>query len=112
MKIRLAQELVERFHGAQAAKAAKADFEAQFSKGEVPDDIPEFVLSLDEITVYLPRVLREAGLVESTSEAKRLIKQSAVSINGKKVQSEEIEAQGPQVVLKIGKRRFLRIIRR
>jgi tyrosyl-tRNA synthetase len=112
VKIRLAQELVERFHGARAGEAAKADFEAQFSRGEVPDDIPEFGLSPDEMTVYLPRVLKEAGLVESTSEARRLIKQGAISIDGKKVQSEEIEAQGPQVVLKVGKRRFLRVIRR
>jgi tyrosyl-tRNA synthetase len=112
LKIRLAQELVERFHGAQAAEAAKADFEAQFSRGEFPDDIPEFELSPDEKTIYLPKILKEAGLVESTSEARRLIKQSAVSIDGKKVQSEEIEAHGPQVILKVGKRRFLRVIRR
>jgi tyrosyl-tRNA synthetase len=112
LKMRLAQELVERFHGARAAEAAKADFEAQFIRGEVPDDIPEFKLSPDEKTIYLPRVLREAGLVESTSEARRLIKQGAVSIDGKKVQSEEIEAQGPKAVLKVGKRRFLRVIRR
>ncbi len=110
VKTRLAQELVERFHGARAAEAAKADFEAQFSRGEVPDDIPEFKLSPDEKTIYLPRVLKEAGLVESTSDARRLIKQGAVSIDGTKVRSEEIEVQAPQTVLKVGKRRFLRII--
>ncbi|MDL1959060.1 MAG: tyrosine--tRNA ligase [Deltaproteobacteria bacterium] len=109
VKIRLAQELVERFHGARAAEIAKADFEAQFSRGEVPDDIPEFKLSPDEKTIYLPRVLREVGLVESTSSARRLIKQGAVSIDGNKVQSEEIEVQGPKAVLKVGKRRFLRV---
>jgi tyrosyl-tRNA synthetase len=112
LKIRLAQELVERFHGVQAAEAAKADFDAQFSRGEVPDDIPEFGLSPDEKTIYLPKILKEAGLVESTSGARRLIKQDAVSIDGNKVRSEEIEVQGPQVVLKVGKRRFLRVIRR
>ncbi len=111
VKTRLAQELVERFHGARAAEAAKANFEAQFSRGEVPDDIPEFKLSPDEKTIYLPKVLKEAGLVESTSDARRLIKQGAVSIDGNKVQSEEIEVQAPQTVLKVGKRRFLRIMR-
>ncbi|MEA1991350.1 MAG: tyrosine--tRNA ligase [Thermodesulfobacteriota bacterium] len=110
VKIRLAQELVERFHGARAAEAAKADFEAQFSRGEVPDDIPEFKLSPDEKTIYLPRVLKEAGLVASTSDARRLIKQGAVSIDGNKVQSAEIEVQASQAVLKVGKRRFLRIM--
>jgi len=109
VKARLAQELAERFHGARAAEAAKADFEAQFSRGEVPDDIPEFKLSPDEKTIYLPKVLKEAGLVASTSDARRLIKQGAVSIDGNKVQSEEIEVQAPQTVLKVGKRRFLRV---
>ncbi|RPI50440.1 MAG: tyrosine--tRNA ligase, partial [Deltaproteobacteria bacterium] len=85
VKTRLAQELVERFHGYQAAWAAKADFEAQFSRGEVPDDIPEFRLSSEEKTIYLPGILKESGLVASTSEARRLIKQSAVSIDGNKV---------------------------
>jgi tyrosyl-tRNA synthetase len=112
VKIRLAQELVERFHGARAAEAAKADFEAQFSRGEVPDDIPEFKLSPDQKTIYIPRVLKEAGLAGSTSDARRLIKQGAVSIDGKKVRSEEIQVQGPQAVLKVGKRRFLRVIHR
>ena len=111
VKTRLAQELVERFHGDRAAGAAKADFEAQFSRGEVPDDIPEFKLSPDEKTIYLPKILKEAGLVESTSDARRLIKQGAVSIDGNKVQSEEIEVHAPQTVLKVGKRRFLRIMR-
>jgi tyrosyl-tRNA synthetase len=112
VKTRLAKELTERFHGDQAAGTAKADFEAQFSRGEVPDDIPEFKLSPDEKTIYLPRVFKEAGLVASTSEARRLIKQSAVSIDGNKVQSEEIEVRAPRAVLKVGKRRFLRIVRR
>jgi len=111
VKARLAQELAERFYGARAAEAAKADFEAQFSRGEVPDDIPEFKLSPDEKTIYLPRVLKEAGLVASTSDARRLIKQGAVSVYGTKVLSEEIEVYTPQAVLKVGKRRFLRVIR-
>ncbi|MEA3385614.1 MAG: tyrosine--tRNA ligase [Thermodesulfobacteriota bacterium] len=109
VKTRLALELVERFQGDQAAGAAKVDFEARFSRGEVPDDIPEFRLSSDEKTIYLPRVLKEAGLVASTSDARRLIKQGAVSIDGTKVQAEEIEVRAPQAVLKVGKRRFLRV---
>lgn len=112
VKTRLAQELVEKFHGDRAAGAARAGFEAQFSRGEVPDDIPEFRLSSGEKTIYLPRVLKEAGLVASTSDARRLIKQGAVSIDGKKLQAEEIEVRASQAVLKVGKRRFLRIMRR
>lgn len=111
IKMQLAYELVKRFHGPQAADSAKKDFEAQFSRGEIPDDIPEVKLSLNEKTIYLPRVLKEASVVESTSIARQLIKQGAVSIDGNKIYSEEIEVQGPQLVLKIGKRRFLRLIR-
>jgi len=109
VKVRLAQELVQRFHGARAAEAARADFEAQFTRREVPDDIPNFRLCPDEKTIYLPRILKEAGLVDSNSEARRLIKQGAVSVDGNKVRSEEIEVQASTAVLKVGKRRFLRV---
>jgi len=109
VKGRLAKELVQRFHGAKAAEDAKADFEAQFSRREVPDDIPDFRLSPDEETIYLPSILKEAGLVDSNSEARRLIKQGAVSVDGNKVQSEEIKIQASMAILKVGKRRFLRI---
>ncbi|NIA08978.1 MAG: tyrosine--tRNA ligase [Nitrospiraceae bacterium] len=110
VKMDLAGELVARFHGAQAAEAARAGFEAQFSKRQVPEDILEFHLSPDTQTVYLPKLLKEAALVKSTSEARRLIRQGAVSIDGTKIGSEEIEFHGAEVILKIGKRRFLRII--
>ncbi len=110
IKVQFAQELVQRFHGASAAEVARADFEAQFSRGEIPDDIPDFRLSLDEKTIYLPRILKEAGLVESASEARRLIKQGAVSVDGNKVHSEEIEFHTSPAVLKVGKRRFLRVL--
>ena len=110
VKMDLAEELVARFHGAQAAGAARAGFEAQFSKRQVPEDIMEFRLSPGVKVVYLPKVLKEAALVKSSSEARRLIRQGAVSIDGTKIWSEEIGLQGTEGVLKVGKRRFLRII--
>jgi len=110
VKMDLAEELVARFHGAQAAEAARAGFEAQFSKKQVPEGILKFHLPPGTQTIYLPKVLKETALVKSSSEARRLIRQGAVSIDGTKIGSEEIELQGAEVILKIGKRRFLRII--
>jgi len=111
IKSQLAFELVARYHGEEAAKKAKTQFEAQFSRGEVPEDIPEYSLPTDiEDKIYLPRVLKEAGLVKSMSEARRLIKQGAVSLQGEKIRQEEIGRPSPGSVLKVGKRRFLRLI--
>ncbi len=111
VKARLAMELVSRFHGRDAAEAARRQFDAQFARGEIPDDIPEYILddSRDRAAVFLPRVLREAGLVKSTSEARRLIKQGAVTMDGHKISTDEIAVPG-KAVLKVGKRRYLRLL--
>ncbi len=107
VKMELAMELVARFHGQQAAEKAKEGFVAQFSKGQVPDDVP--VAELDcSSPAFLPKLLKEQGLVQSTSEARRLIKQGAVSVDGAKVQGEEVSL-GEGQVIKVGKRRYLRI---
>ena len=76
----------------------------------MPDDIPVFDIEIKAgEKVYLPRVMKEAGLAKSNSEAKRLIKQGAVSIDGKKVGGEEVDLPSTDVILKVGKRRFARI---
>ncbi len=110
-KEQLAFELVARYHGEEAAKRAKEGFEAQFSKGEIPEDIPEYPLPADAGSkIYIPKVLKEAGLVKSTSEARRLIKQGAISLDGSKFSQEEIEKPAPGSILKVGKRRYLRLV--
>ncbi len=112
IKARLAMELVERFHGQDAAAHAREAFEAQFGRGEVPEDIPELKLptGIQGGKIYLPRILKDAGLVKSASEARRLIKQGAVSLDGHKLTTEEIEIQDLPKVLKVGKRRYLRLM--
>ena len=112
VKIRLAMELVSRFHGKEAADTAKARFEAQFARKEIPEDIPEYSLKadVDRKRIFLPRILKDAGMVKSTSEARRLIKQGAVTMEGQKVSTEEVAIPEAGAVLKIGKRRFLRIL--
>ncbi len=110
-KAQLAYELVARYHGEEAAKKARERFEAQFSKGQVPEDVPEYPLPTDsEQKIFIPRLLKEAGLVKSTSEARRLIKQGAVSLNGTKLRQEEIDRPGSGAILKVGKRRYLRLV--
>ncbi len=111
VKARLAMELVARYHGEDAAQKARQRFEAQFSRGEIPEDVPEYEIPKDEgDTIFLPRLLKNAGLVKSTSEARRLIKQGAVSLNGKKLDKEEIERPDSGSILKVGKRRFLKLV--
>lgn len=109
VKQQLARELTARFHGDEAAQAAEKSFETVFKKGGIPDDVPEYHCDSAE-PVPLPNLLADAGLVKSTSEARRMIKQSAVSIDGEKVTDGNlvIEPAG-EILVKVGKRRFCKI---
>ncbi len=112
VKADFAWEMVARFHGPEAADKARSGFEAQFSRKEIPEDIPVYEVGAGERHIFLPTVLREAGLCKSASEARRLIKQGAVSLDGRKVASEELDVTGSDMVFKVGKRRYLRVISR
>lgn len=107
IKVKLAMELVARFHSTEAAQAALQDFETRFSKNAIPDEMPEFVF---EGEMPLANLLREAGLVATTSEAYRMIKQNAVKINGKKIEDTKLVfSKLDQDVIQVGKRKFARI---
>jgi len=110
VKVQLAKELVARFHDQDAADAAERNFEQVFKKHELPEDIPEKELAVDGETVWLPKLLQEAGLVKSTSDGRRMVKQNAVSVDGQKVTDvdTDISAQGT-ALLQVGKRRFCRV---
>ncbi len=110
VKVRLARELVARFHDQDAADAAEKNFEQVFKKHELPDDIPEKTVSAEGDTVWLPKLLLQAELVKSTSDGRRMVKQNAVSVDGEKVSdvNAEIPADG-EVLLKVGKRRFCKV---
>nr|WP_305042980.1 tyrosine--tRNA ligase [Geoalkalibacter sp.] len=106
----LAREMVERFHGAAAARQAEEDFVRQFKQKEIPDDILTLQLSFAE-PVWICRLLADAGLVASNGEARRLVQQGAVRINGERVDNPEFEvAPVGEVILQAGKRRFARVI--
>lgn len=107
VKIKLALELIERFHSAEAAQSALKDFETKFSKNAIPDEMPEFTFNE---AMPLANLLKEAGLVGSTSDAHRMIKQGAVKLNGEKIEDGRITVEAcNKQVYQVGKRKFARI---
>jgi len=110
VKIRLGLEMVTRFHGQPAAERAHQSFVQRFQQREMPDEIPELELAGQGKGLAVPRILKEAGLVASTSEAMRLMKQGGVRIDGEKAEDPTLEvAAGEAHVFQVGKRKFLRI---
>jgi tyrosyl-tRNA synthetase len=110
VKVAFAKEIVARFHGPAAAKAALADFEARFKHDEIPEDIREVSLSAKGDGLALPQVLKQAGLTASTSEALRMIEQGGVKVNGERVSDKALTlARGERCVVQVGKRKFARV---
>ncbi len=111
VKILLAKEIIARFHDEAAAEAAHQDFIQRFSKNALPDDSPEVVVSTDTASMPIANLLKEAGLVDSTSEAIRMIKQGAVKLNGEhKIDDTKLEiAAGSSEIYQVGKRKFAKV---
>lgn len=110
VKFVLGMEIVERFHGKEAADGALQGFKNQFQKGAIPDDIPEVTIETENGKIGLALLLKNAGLCVSTSDAMRMVKQNAVSINGEKIQDpKQLIASGTQAVFQVGKRKFAKI---
>ena len=107
----LALEIVERYHGKELSIKAKEEFEHIFKDKGLPDEIPVFKLTRGNDKMWLPEIMKDAGLTKSTSEAIRLIRQGAVSVNGKKWGSPDNTLAEGEYLLKVGKRKFLKIIR-
>jgi tyrosyl-tRNA synthetase len=109
-KFELAEEIVARFHDAAAADAAKQEFISRFREGAMPEDMPEVTLASEGGTLGLARLLKSAGLVSSTSEAFRMIKQGAVRIDGERVEDRALTIDaGSTNVYQVGRRRFARV---
>ena len=110
IKFRLGEELVARFHDEAAAAAAREAFVARFQKGAMPDEMPEVSVSCGGGDIPIANALKEAGLVSSTSEALRMLKQGAVKIDGEKIEDRGLVLATASVqVCQVGKRRFARI---
>ena len=109
-KFELAMELVERFHDRTASAEAKAEFVSRFQKGEMPDTIEEVSVPSRDGSLGIAHLLKEAGLVSSTSEAFRMIKQGAVKIDGARIEDKSLQiSAGSTSVYQVGKRRFSRV---
>jgi len=110
VKVRLAQEIVERFHGRAAAEAALADFEARFRRNEAPTDLVEQVIDVPADGAHIVQVLKSSGVCPSTSEAYRMIEQGGVRVNGEKVSDKAMKlGAGATYVLQVGKRKFAKV---
>jgi tyrosyl-tRNA synthetase len=105
-KVLLAREITERFHGRTATDAAEADF-ALRARGGIPDQIPAFTLA--GAPLGIGALLKQAGLVPSTSEALRLIEQGGVRIDGGVVSDKGLKVGAGSVVVQVGKRKFARV---
>ncbi|MDH5638395.1 MAG: tyrosine--tRNA ligase [Nitrospinota bacterium] len=110
-KVDLGREIVARFHSEEDAVKAADEFERVFASGKLPDDIPVSTFNWDENgEAWLPKALQEVGLVSSSSDGRRMIKQGAVSVDGVKISDQDYKIRrGREKLVKIGKRRFLRL---
>lgn len=110
VKFELGIEIVARFHGQDAANAARDEFVARFREGAMPDEIPECTLATEDGRLGIAHLLRGAELVSSTSEAFRMIKQGAVRIDGQRVEDRSLTLDaGTSHIYQVGKRRFARV---
>ncbi len=110
LKRRLAALIVERFHSREDASDAETAFDRIFVEKELPEEIPGKEVECAEAEIWLPGLLKKVGLVSSSSEGKRMVKQGAVYIEGDRVESEQFDIpESRVVVIKVGKRRFLRV---
>ncbi|MBL4783764.1 MAG: tyrosine--tRNA ligase [Porticoccaceae bacterium] len=109
IKVKLALEIVERFHDDVAAKKAQVEFESRFKHGQVPDDVKSIILNSKQ-ALPIANVLKEAGLTSSTSESFRMIKQGAVKIDGMKVEDKKLLlGLGCECLMQVGKRKFVKV---
>lgn len=105
-KMQLAQQVVTQFYDEKQAEKSRVEFESTFSQGQIPDDVPEFIIE-KAVDKRLFAVLVSAGVAPSVNEARRLLKQGAISFEGEKISSEDWDLK--EGTLRIGKRRFLRL---
>ncbi len=110
IKFELAEELVGRFHGAGSGERARQNFVARFQRHQLPEDLPEVTVTAPVEGLPLPNLLKEAGLVGSTSEARSMLRQGAVRLDGERVEDVDLRfASGSRHVVQIGKRRIARV---
>ncbi|WED22419.1 tyrosine--tRNA ligase [Vibrio sp. JC009] len=106
IKILLAKEIIARFHSEADAEAAEQEFISRFQKGNIPDEMPEFEF---EAGIAIANLLKDAGLVNSTSDAMRMIRQGAAKLDGEKIEDTKLIPEAGTAVYQVGKRKFARV---
>ena len=109
VKFELAREIVARFHDARAAEAAQADFIARFQKNQVPSDLRKVTIEVGPAKIKIANLLKEAGLVPSTTSAYRHLEQGAVRVDGEKVGDREKLISAGKYIVQVGKREFAEV---
>ncbi len=110
VKIKLAEEIVERYHGKASAEAAHSEFIHRFRDGAVPENVPEMTLPSEHGELAIAYLLKQAGLASSTSDAIRSIQQGAVKIDGERVEDAQLKiSAGTSHLYQVGKRRFVKV---
>ena len=112
IKFLLAREIVTRFHDEAAAEQAQKDFISRHRHGRAPDQMPEVVLNCPDAALGIAYILRDCGLVSSTSEAIRMVNQGAVRVDGDRISDPRLilGADGLPKTVQVGKRKFARVI--
>lgn len=109
-KVMLAKEIVARFHSAAAADGAEAEFVNRFRQGAMPSEIPEVTVPAGEEGIQIARMLKETGLVSSTSDGNRMIEQGGVRIQGEGVSDKTLRFKaGEELIVQVGKRKWAKI---
>jgi tyrosyl-tRNA synthetase len=113
LKRRLAREVVTIYHSHEKATKAEAEFDRIFVEKEMPSDMPEYVPDVPGDKIWIVKLLVASGIVPSNTEARRLIAQGAVNLSGERIRDENLEVPlREDFVLKVGKRRFLKVVGR
>ncbi len=111
IKVLLAQEMVTRFHHRAAAEMALAEFEARFKQGVLPEDMPLITVTAKNGSIGIAQLLKQAGLVDSTSDGLRMIDQGAIKLDGERISDKTLQLKvGANVVAQVGKRKFGRVM--
>jgi tyrosyl-tRNA synthetase len=105
----LAFEIVNRYHGREYAEKARENFIRLFRKREIPEEIETVEIKEEKQGVWLPKILKESGIIKSTSEAVRLIKQGGIRVNDEQITNPDIKLTAGEYIVRIGKRRFIKI---
>ncbi|HPS19883.1 MAG TPA: tyrosine--tRNA ligase [Candidatus Omnitrophota bacterium] len=110
-KVELAKNIVKKYHGSEAADKASENFELVFAKKEIPDNVEEFFIDKDKIGII--ELIKHINFAPSGSEAKRLVQQNAVSLDGEKISdiNAEIALSKDGIIIKAGKRKFAKVVR-